>query len=498
MHSIRKLYATLFQHSLKRTIYVIVAAIVFLALPITIILVQQQQDLRQRAQAPSCASGNVCGAGCCPRGWECLPGPPPSCLDPNEGQPPPEDTGYIPDIPPASQGFGAQCQTFTALSPSGYPTWKYAGDNCNSPYRCEQVLGQGNICVEPPSSGSRTFGQHCRDDFECASGLCFYAPGATGVSTCQNQNFQNNGSFCGRDIECKSKFCLKQTVNGQLSPTGICRDKCGPSNCSGTCNNITNECTAPPTPTNTPTPVVMAQGGCNATTGRQIDCECQTSNQCQSGYCGMSGSSQGSSSIQVNTCQNPPISPTTPSQQQPNASITPPGNTTRIAFSVKLPGVGAKTATNNDNPNPNRTSREATVQIIDSLGNVIQTVTTNTIFNVSDYVFKGTADLGSNFESGTYGMKVKLDNTPYNYLNPYIVINKNFLNTAPNIINLSTGDLNQNNGFDLIDYNLFRACEKKLATCNESLRIRADLNDDGQIGDLDEVIMLRGFFAQGA
>jgi len=158
--------------------------------------------------------------------------------------------------------FGQACQIS--------PTETYATDNCVSTttqkLRCEPVLGHGTICVEAPippppppatpTPGTRVVGQYCRDNYECETGFCNYAIGYIGSSSCQNRF--PDGSGCRNDNYCQSSYCWKYDSSAS---TGLCKTKCGPTNCSGTCNVQTNECSISPTPTTggtasgpTPTP----------------------------------------------------------------------------------------------------------------------------------------------------------------------------------------------------------------------------------------------------
>lgn len=146
--------------------------------------------------------------------------------------------------------FGQACQIS--------PTETYATDNCVSTttqkLRCEPVLGHGTICVEAPippppppatpTPGTRVVGQYCRDNYECETGFCNYAIGYIGSSSCQNRF--PDGSGCRNDNYCQSSYCWKYDSSAS---TGLCKTKCGPTNCSGTCNVQTNECSISPTPT---------------------------------------------------------------------------------------------------------------------------------------------------------------------------------------------------------------------------------------------------------
>lgn len=304
---VKNLFRTLFLHSPKRTFFVIGGFIVILALPLTILLTQQSQDVRQRAAGEtipitdadyidkySIASKEGYDAVFDPSqgGWVYVP------VDTQQSY----QTGTAGETNPTGETFTATAgetnltgETFTAMAGETNPTFSQtciinatatsASDNCTPPYRCEPRTGYGNICVELPqtatydsngnliSPGSLQVGDYCRYDNECQTLICYYAPGWVGVSSCINPLADNQA--CHKNSECQSGYC--SIYPG--ADLGLCKTQCSPSNCSGTCNPQTNECSAP-IPTATPTPLSTNTGdgttcssnGVKSVTYDKMDC----------------------------------------------------------------------------------------------------------------------------------------------------------------------------------------------------------------------------------
>ncbi len=203
MDSIKKLYSTLFQHSLKRTIYVIGGLIVALSLPITIILTQQQQDLRQRAtfnnypytggeggitdrsclwqseraNSCSCTSNSQCLSKNCTFN-KCQPNPT-ATLTPTT---PPSSTltptpTRTPTNSPSPTGT-ASCSSFTnkPASCTCYLDYQCASGKCNKTSTYSGTCSGPSISPSPSPSTScgltnRSAGCACEQSTQCQSGL---------------------------------------------------------------------------------------------------------------------------------------------------------------------------------------------------------------------------------------------------------------------------------------------------------------------------------------
>jgi len=174
----------------------------------------------------------------------------------------------------------------------------------------------------------------------------------------------------------------------------------------------------------------------------------------------------------------------------PTATPTLAPNHTVINLALVLPGIGPKTASNNDNPNPTQKSRAATLRIYDTSNKLIKTVAGTVTF---DSKYSGKFDLGSDFKSGNYTVTAALNNTLFKKIPSIVTITSGQTNLTPYEIKLSSGDLIQNNRLDVQDYSAFIACYKNLPSCTPELKRLTDFNDNGELDVFDNAIIVNGF-----
>ena len=160
---------------------------------------------------------------------------------------------------------------------------------------------------------------------------------------------------------------------------------------------------------------------------------------------------------------------------------------TLVRIQAKMPGIGNATGDNNDPVKPIRT---AEIEIFNLQNQKIKEGTGSAEFNGED-TYVGTIPLGENFTSGTYYAKVRFNNSLRSTVEGVHPITVGETNEFPPVT-LISGDLDQNNILDLRDYNIFIACygEKQ---CNQTHKDRADLNDNGDVDPVDYNILLRSF-----
>ena len=150
-----------------------------------------------------------------------------------------------------------------------------------------------------------------------------------------------------------------------------------------------------------------------------------------------------------------------------------------------MPGIGSGAG---GNTNPARKTREARIIIKNAQNQEVANSSGTLTFDGTK--FAGNVNTGQTL-SGPHTIKIKLDNT--------------LLKLASGIQNLSglpgtssqipqvalvSGDLDQNNTMDILDYNIFISCFGD-KTCDK--KTLSDLNDDGKVEEMDLNILLRGF-----
>ncbi len=177
-----------------------------------------------------------------------------------------------------------------------------------------------------------------------------------------------------------------------------------------------------------------------------------------------------------------------------------PGNTVFV-FNLGLDGIGSTGDNSNpsdgngSNKNPLHKTRNINIQVFDSNNNLAAQKTGSVLYNPSTGKFTGSVDLGSSFETGFYIVKVKSDG----YLTKHISGIQNITASQTNqisYINLITGDINNDNILNILDYNIFLSCSvfsSSQSTCNtnSSFKTLSDLNDDGSVDQNDYNLFIR-------
>jgi len=190
----------------------------------------------------------------------------------------------------------------------------------------------------------------------------------------------------------------------------------------------------------------------------------------------------------------------TPSVPTPIPTNTPfptptpqPGNIL-IGLSLKLTGISNIEGNNNTPVNFQRT--DAMLKIYNTNGQEVKEANGILIYNQETGLYEGKISIDS-LEINQYFLKIKLDNTLFQILKNgqkqtvILTITEGQIEYALGQVNLISGDINNDNKIDLLDYNIIINCTKKL--CSDEEKQQADLNDDGKIDMIDYNILLRNF-----
>jgi hypothetical protein len=164
------------------------------------------------------------------------------------------------------------------------------------------------------------------------------------------------------------------------------------------------------------------------------------------------------SSTPTNTPTSSPTLPPPTATRMPTATLFPTatiasGQTT-IGVSIKVTGVGIDIA--GINTAPIKPQRNAQVLVINAQNNQAASLTSVVNFDSQTGLYKGTVNLG-NFPSGTYLIKVRLDNTLWKQV-PGIQNITAAAHTETQTATVISGDLNADNEINLLDYNLMLTC----------------------------------------
>lgn len=177
--------------------------------------------------------------------------------------------------------------------------------------------------------------------------------------------------------------------------------------------------------------------------------------------------------------------------------VTPQPGDTLVAVSVLLHGLGNGgdnvNASSQGNFSPLHPTRTATVEVYDVSNQLISTTQAPITFDSGSGSFKGVADLGGNFNTGLYSVKIKTDQFLRGLVPGIQTLTDGQTNTLPNV-KLVAGDVNGDNQVNIVDYNILIGCYSDLSpavSCTPTNNLLADINDDGHVNQFDYNLFIR-------
>lgn len=170
-------------------------------------------------------------------------------------------------------------------------------------------------------------------------------------------------------------------------------------------------------------------------------------------------------------------------------------NTTKLSLALKLQSIGKQ---NGENQNPKLPTREVKIEIYNPENTKITETTGNITFNKSSGLFTGNISI-NNLPTGDYIVKVITDK----YLRR--IIGKDTNQSLQHLVtgtenklpqsSLIVGDINNDNGFNIQDYNEYLSCfgeRAKTSTCSNLEKI--DINNDGKTDNSTDLTDYRWLF----
>ncbi len=199
---------------------------------------------------------------------------------------------------------------------------------------------------------------------------------------------------------------------------------------------------------------------------------------------------------------NEPASPTPSMTPAPTSTPTPAN--IKLNLTVFLHGIGQSGDNRNpsstlSNKNPQRPERNTFVEIYDSLNRLTASKEAVIKYASESGNFQGVVELG-NIANGGYTVKVKTEQH-LRYLVPGIQnISSSDLINIPNIT-LVTGDTNNDNRLDILDYNILYGCYTSdlmptPRSCPGTNSTKADLDDEGKVNLFDLNLFIRELSVQ--
>jgi hypothetical protein len=182
----------------------------------------------------------------------------------------------------------------------------------------------------------------------------------------------------------------------------------------------------------------------------------------------------------------------------PTAAPTMAPNSTGLSLNLFLHGLGKGGDSANPNAggntSPRRTQRNVKIEVFNSQNQLVLTKDGVVGFNPATGNFLGVLDAGTQLTSGIYTVKVKVDQ----FLKVLIPGIQNLSTGRINVLpqaRLVTGDMNNDNKINALDYNVLIDCYADLtpaANCSDPVKkLMADLTDDGSVNMFDYNLFLR-------
>lgn len=150
------------------------------------------------------------------------------------------------------------------------------------------------------------------------------------------------------------------------------------------------------------------------------------------------------------------------------------------------------------NKNPHTTSREATVEVLTIFGTLMDTQKATLSYDSTAGNFKGSVELSDSIQTDNYLVKVRLPGTlRLQYPTAHRIIKEQTISLPP--VHLVTGDVKSDNKLDILDYNIIVSCYSDYTAaiaCTPELKTLADITDDGSVNQFDYNLFLRDLSVQ--
>lgn len=191
------------------------------------------------------------------------------------------------------------------------------------------------------------------------------------------------------------------------------------------------------------------------------------------------------------------------SNSQVTPTITSSGNVTNFSVTICLHGLGNcgdNVSNSGGNAAPSHTQRNVTVKIFDTNNNQVSQGQGTISYNAAAKNFQGAVSV-SGLPAGIYLASVKVDGFLGKSLSGILPITPGQSVSLP-ALSLTTGDINNDNQLDILDYNALISCfnsKQTGASCTNAPSATspgADIDDNGSVGGSDYNLFLRELSVQ--
>ena len=185
-------------------------------------------------------------------------------------------------------------------------------------------------------------------------------------------------------------------------------------------------------------------------------------------------------------------------------TMTPTVNGKRLDLTVLLHCMGNsgdnvnETNASLSNKYPKHPEKTVLVGIYNALNQLVATKTATILYSSPSGNFTGSVNLDSNFPTGNYIVKVKNSTHLQRRVGGIISIGSSQATILPTVT-LITGDANNDNVINILDYNMLIGCYSDLLaapSCDEQKKLVTDMDDDGNVNQTDYNLFLREITVQ--
>lgn len=445
MENLRRLWHFVVSPNYSRTLTLLLLLTLVAAVPLTVYVSQQRQELRQRAE-------HLENDYACNRPHQVQVGEDVGDCDAGNGC-----TGNLYaqyDHTADTDGDG----TADSDDPDDQPYC--VNTSCSEPITCPTPTPEPTATPQPPPPTSAAV-----------------PPTTAPPTTTPATGGQNTCSTVTNNQFCTTGSCAS---HGMIPGTGSCGE--ARYNC---CKSVT----ATATPTQAPGRICLQcvvgralqdGNGCDANTP---NCEAVLTNT-PPFLCKGTSDAKGPNKCGPGapTAMPVPSQPITPPPGGGTATPIPAG--TKFSLILKLQGIGSGIG---ENPSPKSSTKQVTVQLFDPVSDEqVAEGNGELTYNPSTETFKGTKNVSANIQSGNYTVRVKSKRYLRRRFPGVHSITAGGTYTRLPQVSLVVGDANGDNQFTIEDYNLFISCfEGKATTSSCSDMDAVDFNSDGKVDIAD-------------
>jgi beta-glucanase (GH16 family) len=190
------------------------------------------------------------------------------------------------------------------------------------------------------------------------------------------------------------------------------------------------------------------------------------------------------------------VSPTPMPTITTQPSIT--SATTPISLTVKLHGLGNAGDNANPtggNPNPIHSAKPITLEVVNPQGDVLNSVSGTITYQATTGIFRGTVRLPNAVATGSYRFRISSPGYLSSVI-PGIYTVQQGQSVTTTMSTLVSGDTNNDNVLDILDYNAIMDCWINTTNCSIDKKALTDLDDNGAIDVTDYNLFIRELSVQ--